>query len=177
MFERLDKQVKAVLTVLPQEAAASGATTIEPEHMLMALASAPNTPAGGLLGRHGVGRSQVVQALQKASAGFTDEDEQALAAVGIDLAAITEAADRTFGQGALSGAGVRAPRGGPRFSEAAKSVLAGAVQECLLEQAKTVTTLHLLLALARDSRLSSSALLSGWGLDYDVIRRESSQAA
>ena len=177
MFERFDKEVRSVLAGATLDASAAGSTTIEPEHLLVGLASAPASEAGAILRSHNVTRTSLLHAIRGPSGGFTPSDADALARLGIDLAAVERAADETFGPGAFAQAGVRPTRGGARFGETAKAVLPLALHEALAVESKTITTVHLLLALVRDPRSRCAALLAPAGLDYDSVKAEARKAA
>lgn len=174
MFERFGKDVKQLLMAVHGDAAIAGSTTVEGEHLLVALASAPETAGGAVLRAHGVTRGGLLSALDDRSGGFDDGDAAALFSIGIDLAQIQRSARRIFGDTAFGRAGVRPRKGGRRFGESAKTALAVSLQESLSSGSRTITTLHLLLALARDPHSRSAQLLSAHGLDYDVVRAETS---
>ena len=177
MFERFDRDVRMVVSGAPHDAAATGSTTIEPEHLLLGLVSSPDTDAGAILSSHGVSRVALYGMLQAPSAGFDPTDAEALATVGIDVAAIEQAADNTFGPGSFARAGIRRPRGTARFGPAAKAAMAGAIRESVAAGSKRITSVHLLLALIRDPHSRCATLLAPSGLDYDSVRRAAGRAA
>lgn len=177
MFERFDAELKQVLVGAPADAALTGSSTIEAEHLLVGLASAPRCAAGRLLHGHGVTRGGLIDALRDPSGGFTDADAAALASVGVDLRSIQQSADEVFGDGAFARAGVRPSRGTPRFGESAKAALALALQESIVARSKRISTVHLLLAVLRDPDGGCAGLLEGSGVDYGTVRREADAAA
>lgn len=177
MFERFDKETKGVLVGAPAEAAAAGSRTIEAEHLLLSMAAASSTEAGRLLRRHQVTRAGLLAALVDPRGGFDQADVEALSSVGVDLAAIQNAADDLFGAGSFAQAGVRPARGAARFGESAKTALALSLQESLSSKSRRISTLHLLLGLIRDPSGACTRLLAPFGLDYDAIRKSVDEAA
>ena len=177
MFERFDAEVKQILVGAPSDAAVSGSSTIEAEHLLVGMASAPRCQAGRLLQAHRITRRDLLNALRDPSGGFSDTETAALASLGVDLASIQRSADEVFGQGAFARAGIRPSRGTARFGESAKTALALSLHESLSARSKRITTIHLLLALLKDPKGRCAGLLDDFGLDYDTVHREAEAAA
>lgn len=177
MFERFTKDVRLMLVGVQQDAAVAGSTTIEAEHLLIGIASAPTTSAGRILDSHGVTRTGLLASLEEPTGGFSDFDADALASVGVDLIAVQRSADEVFGEGAFARAGIRPLRGRARFGESAKTALARSLQEALATDSKEISTTELLLAMMRDPKGRCAILLKPFGLDYDTVRREAGQAA
>lgn len=117
MFERFTSAARAVVGDAQQEAHAVGDRHIEPVHVLGALAKRERTSA--VLARHGVTYDAV--RAQVARTGDSALDVDALASLGVDVDAVRERAEATFGAGALERA--RRGRGHLRFTRPSKAVL------------------------------------------------------
>jgi ATP-dependent Clp protease ATP-binding subunit ClpA len=99
------------------------------EHFLLALAAA-DQPAGAVLRGHGVTPDSVeAEIVRLAGAGlFGDLDRDALAAIGIDVAAVRARIEASFGPGALTQAG-QAVRRRPRLPRLNPRRVSGAVRD------------------------------------------------
>ncbi|WP_344006807.1 Clp protease N-terminal domain-containing protein, partial [Isoptericola halotolerans] len=102
-----------------------------------------------------------------------DLDAAALAAVGIDLAAVREQTDATFGRGALDRAGRRGRKGHLPFAPDAKKALELALREALRLGDKTIGSGHVLLGVVRADCPGGRALeraLDAGGTDVVSLR-------
>lgn len=105
VFERFTDQARKCLVHAEQEAGLLGHTWIGTEHLLLGLAVEGDSHAALALAGHGLDavtvRASVVERL--AELGYaTENDEAALARIGIDLDAVRTSVEATFGEGALS---------------------------------------------------------------------------
>ena len=96
-------------------------------------------------------------------------DEQALAAIGVDLAAVRREADRVFGDGALDRARRRARPARPSFTPGAKKVLELALREAVRLGDRSITAEHLVLGIARPATQSAEVLRRA-GADPEAVR-------
>lgn len=131
MFERLEPDTRrAVVRAAHDEARGLGSPTVEAEHLLLALADDPRTPAGGLLVERGLDHAGLVAALER-------ETEQSLAAVGVALSDFV-----------LAG---RPPamRRKTTFGTSAKQALARAVGLASARGDRTVSPGHLVVGILR----------------------------
>ena len=121
MFERFTADARTTVIHAQEHARRLGHRYIGTEHLLLALAHS-GQPAGEVLREHGVTPQRVEQELvQRAGLGagaglFADLDQDALAAIGIDLDAVRARIEAAFGTGALARAsqtvqGARRPAG------------------------------------------------------------------
>lgn len=163
MFERLTQDARSTVTGAVTEAQRAGAATVTEEHLLLALLSL------GALDPLGVDRSAITADLAAARrrGGMSKADEEALAGLGIDLAEIVSRIEETHGEGALSApaASPGKPGGRTRFTPGAKKVLEQSLRIALGRKDRTITPLHLLLALL--SRPGTPAeVLTDHGVTY-----------
>jgi ATP-dependent Clp protease ATP-binding subunit ClpA len=131
MFERLDTDARAaVVQAALEEARALGCSTIEAEHLLLALAGDQDGPTGRMLAESGLDRAGVLDALER-------ESERSLAAVGVAL--------RDFSPGDAS----PSPRIRPRLAASSKRALEWALRSAIARNDRRISPPHLLLGILR----------------------------
>ena len=118
MFERFTEDARRIVVAAREEARGLRADTIDPVHLLLALTGDAG-PGGGALRAAGLDHDRVRSALVAVGHPL---DADALAAVGVDLAQVTAAAEAAFGPGALD-RGRKAPGGHISFAEGSKRAL------------------------------------------------------
>ncbi|NUR73198.1 MAG: Clp protease [Hamadaea sp.] len=140
-FQRFHQDARQA--VLHAQAAARdlGADQVGPEHLLLGLLDQPDGVACAVLTRHGLTRLSAYQMIQ----GL---DAEALAAIGIDLAAVRDKLEAAFGAGVLDEPGP--VRGRVGFSPAAKKVLELSLREAIHRKDDHIGDGHVLLALIRE---------------------------
>ncbi|WP_242887377.1 Clp protease N-terminal domain-containing protein [Actinomadura litoris] len=174
MLERFTKDARQVVTDTQVQARELGHRRVGTEHLLLALLTGGGA-AAETLGRHGLDaadlRARIVRAAEEPL------DPEALRAIGIDLDAVRQATEETFGAGALDvPAGAGRPRGVlrghiPFTPEAKKSLELGLRQAIRLKQ-KHIAPGHLLLGLLHDESFPSARLLVGAGVDLGELRAD-----
>lgn len=157
MFERFSRPARVAVLLAQEEANQLDANEVRPEHLLVGvLQSAGRELSAGLAG-YGltaeVVREQLGASGAKPNESF-DADADALRAVGIDLAAVRESIDRTFGENAFDNAlhnSGRRPRRRARipFTKPAKKALELALREALARKDAVIDSEHLLLGILR----------------------------
>lgn len=131
MFERFTHDARRVVTHAAEvESRALGATTIEAEHLLLALAADADSASGRLLAESGLDHDGVLAALEH-------ETQRSLAAVGVGL-----------GDFALPDA-PSAPRGRTRFGASSKRALERALRIAAARGDRRILAPHLLLGVLR----------------------------
>lgn len=131
MFERFTQDARAVVArAANEEAARQGASRVEAEHLLLALAAGPESPTTRLLADAGLDHDGVLAALER-------ETERSLAAVGI-----------AAGDFAL-GPARRAPHRSPRFATSAKQALERSLRVAVARGDRRIVAPHLLLGVLR----------------------------
>jgi ATP-dependent Clp protease ATP-binding subunit ClpA len=166
MFERFSREARGAVIAAQQVARATTSRTIDTRHVLVALAEGSG-PAATALRKTGVDVDRFTTALRSelTTAGL---DPEALASVGIDLAAVRERTDAVFGPGALDRAG-HSPGHIP-FTRDARKALELALRETLRLKQKTIDGRHLLLGILRADCPGRDALTEQ-GIDLDELRR------
>jgi ATP-dependent Clp protease ATP-binding subunit ClpA len=168
MYEAMSDEARHALGVAEAEAAAVGARAVAPEHLLLGLLQADGA-AGELLREGGVTREAVLAStVTRNGNGAAEFDPSALATLGIDLDAVLQRVEETFGPGALerTKAGRQLCRD-QTFTAAAKEALDRAVNEARCELAEPE---HLLLGLILERKSGAAAMLWERGVSADVAR-------
>src|SRR3954470_25046551 len=144
MFERFTAEARQAVVDAQIEARQQNSGRIGTEHLLLAILKQA-TLSTAVLARHGLTYEAVAESL----AGYfrSDLDAEALTTLGIDLAAVRERVEATFGQGALDGEPRcgGAPDGHIPFTPRAKKVLELALREAIAGKSKSITDGHILL--------------------------------
>ena len=161
MFERFTDRGREAVVRAQEEARALGHGWIGTEHLLLGAATDRDGLAARVLATAGVGIEEL-RAAVATSVGRGDgyRDADALAAIGIDLAAVREAIESTFGTGALE----RTRAGCIPFTARAKKALELAGGEAQKLGHDYIGSEHLLLALAGSEGLARK-LLQARGLE------------
>ncbi|WP_033213291.1 Clp protease N-terminal domain-containing protein [Kitasatospora phosalacinea] len=174
MFERFATEARRAVTLAGEEARRMDHDHLGTEHLLLGLLAQPQDPAAELLGRAGLdlegGRRAVLRAL-----GGTDpeRDAAALAAIGIDLAAVRAAVESRFGPGALDGPppARRSRWSGPRFTDRGRRVMVLTLRAATGQRARRIETGHLLLGLLREGGGVAVRVLREQGADLAELER------
>jgi ATP-dependent Clp protease ATP-binding subunit ClpA len=172
VFERFTSDARDVVVLAQEEARVLRHGHIGTEHLLLAQLRLDTTTT--VLHRHGLDHDEVAAAVA-AHLGSADLDAEALRTLGIDLDAVRDVAEATFGPGALD-----APRRGrqPRspahipFSSRAKKVLELSLREALAMRARTITDGHIVLGLLREGQGLAAKVLHDRGVDLPALRDE-----
>ncbi|GAA2147718.1 Clp protease N-terminal domain-containing protein [Kitasatospora kazusensis] len=164
MFERFSEGARRSVVLGREEARRLRHDHIGTEHLLLGILGQPDDPAAALLIDAGLdvvtARGVVARLL---GAPHPQVDEAALAAIGVDLEAVREAVEATFGAGALdapAGPPGRRRKGAVRFTPRAKQVLALAVRAAAGGGGGRIEVGHLLLGVLRE----------GGGIGVRVLR-------
>ncbi|MEU2249096.1 Clp protease N-terminal domain-containing protein [Streptomyces sp. NPDC019224] len=153
MFERFTKDARATVTGAVEHAERTGADTVAEEHLLFALLDRDTGRASFAIAALGLAdrRDSVAAALAEVRrrGGMTRADADALADIGIDLAAVVSRIEEAHGEGALRGGGGGRRRwtGGRPFSREAKKILEKSLRVALGRGDRSIGGEHLLLAL------------------------------
>jgi len=171
MFERFTRGARTVVSVAVEQAGELGHDCVSPQHLLLGLLS-PDTGAGYQV-LHGAGletdRVREVIGRRNPGEGFlTQEDEESLRSVGIDLDVVLEHLTESFGPDAVPHSQPR--RGRPRFSRPAKKTLQLALREAKWLKAGAIGSEHILLGLLRCDDSDIDAVLAELGVKSDDLR-------
>jgi ATP-dependent Clp protease ATP-binding subunit ClpA len=130
MFERFTKDARAVVKDAEAEARRLGAPAIEAEHLLLAMALHPGTPAARVLAETGLDHEAIVAALEA-------ETERSLLAVGIVPSELEPPG------------GAVATLGRIRMGASAKLALERALRAALGRNDRRIVALHILLGVLK----------------------------
>ncbi|WP_067543108.1 Clp protease N-terminal domain-containing protein [Nocardia crassostreae] len=174
MFERFDKAAKFAVVGAQEEARELRAPAIDVEHVLLGVLAAPDTGLTQLLGEHGLTAAGVREALVRKRTGepLGQEDADALRSIGIDLDAVRESLEATFGEAALERA---IPADEPRrgrfrggkgkafghipFTGDAKKILELSLREALARKDGRIEAGHIVLGILRAPNATTRTLL------------------
>lgn len=183
MFERFTRPARTVVVRAAEHSRRMGHAHVGTEHLLLGLLSPEAGGTSRLLLDAGLDPREVEAAVQRIDAAsarfFSDEEADALRTVGIDVDAVLERMEKTFGPDA-----VRAepkPRRGPfrraraavrsRFTQRARKVLELSLREAIRCHHDHIASEHILLGLLREGRGSAVTILRDAGVDPDALRR------
>ena len=174
MFERFTQAARSVVVRAQDEARALRHDEITPDHLLLAILVVPHHPVAALLEQAGLDHATVRRDLRR----FGEADAAALAAIGVDLDAVRDRVEATFGPDALE---PRARRRGllrralfPSthlpFTRAAKDVLEQSLREALALGQRHLGVEHIALGLVADGCTPGARTLSRLGVDPERFR-------
>jgi len=146
MFNRFAKDARDAATEAVELARDMGATSVEAEHLLLAVAQG-ESPAARVLQAHGLDFDGLMCALR-------DETARSLAAVGVSAEPLpfSPYVER------------------PRFATSAKLALERTLRVALARGAKELTATHLVLALLQPDRGTLPRALECAGVDRNALR-------
>jgi ATP-dependent Clp protease ATP-binding subunit ClpA len=173
MFERFTHEARATVVAAQREARLGNTHHIGTEHLLMGMLEPGEGRAYDALHRAGITleyvRSETVRVLGATAGLLGEEDAAALKSIGIDLDAVVESVERSFGPGALSPTN-RKPAGHIPFTKSAKTVLELGLREALRLDHDYIGTEHLLLGLIRQGDGVAMKVLMNSGIDVTAMR-------
>jgi ATP-dependent Clp protease ATP-binding subunit ClpC len=172
LYDRFTELARRAVVAARDVAESLGHDHIGTEHLLLGLAQTAGT-ASEILRAHGLDlgrtRDETARVVEEhlrtlgARAGRPESAQNALAAIGIDVAEIQRRAEENFGPGALKYP--RAP-----FSVPAKKSLQAALREARALGTEVIDTEHLLLGVL-DTGGTAGRVLANLGVDRDGLRR------
>ncbi|NEW39462.1 Clp protease [Nocardia cyriacigeorgica] len=174
MFERFTKNAKMAVVVAQEEARQLRAPEIRVEHVLLGVLSQAEPAMKDMLAAAGLTHDGVAASLAEEGKNepLGDRDAEALRSIGIDLDAVRDSLEATFGEDALELAEPPEPRGffgrgrgsnfgHIRFSRDAKKVLELALREALARKDNGIESGHILLGILRAPNATTTALVGG----------------
>ena len=172
MFERFTQEARQVVVSSQDEARRLHHGYIGTEHLLLGLLDQEGSPTAAVLTRHGVTRTTTVEIVRRL-VGDPGLDAAALGTVGIDLDAVRESVEATFGPGALeTPPRGREPRGHIPFTGRAKKVLELSLREAIALKSGSISDGHIALGLLREGEGMAMLVLADRGVDPAVVRAE-----
>ncbi|MGV9798258.1 Clp protease N-terminal domain-containing protein [Mycobacterium sp. NPDC003449] len=177
MFERFSRNAKVSVVLAQEEARELAADDIRPEHLLVGALQSAGRDLSALVAGFGLTadtvRGRLVAGEAPGDESF-DADAEALRSIGIDLHAVRDKVDRTFGADAFDNA--RRPserrrrrRGHIPFTKSAKKVLELALRESLLHNDGHIGCEHILLGILRGGDQYALGLITEH-VSADVLR-------
>jgi ATP-dependent Clp protease ATP-binding subunit ClpA len=157
MFERFSRNARVAVVLAQEEAREQNSDEIRPEHLLVGVLQSAGHDLSRVLGGYGltadVIRNRLVEAKSGRDESF-DDDAEALRSIGIDLHAVRDNVDRTFGEGAFDNAHRksgrrRRRRGHIPFTRPAKKVLELSLREALAHKDNGIGCEHIMLGILR----------------------------
>ncbi|MEU1983531.1 Clp protease N-terminal domain-containing protein [Nocardia sp. NPDC019395] len=172
MFERFTKSARSVVVTAQEQARELRSPEIRVEHLLLGLLDEAEPELRTLLEQHGVTLDSVLRDLTAAARDepLGPEDAEALRSIGIDLDAVRESLDASFGADALDRApapedsrpqGRRYRLGHIPFSRESKKIVELSLREAVARKERTIETGHILLAIVRAPNQTTTDLLGG----------------
>ncbi|GLW07451.1 hypothetical protein Misp01_25810 [Microtetraspora sp. NBRC 13810] len=171
MFERFTTAARHVVTEAQVESRALRHGHIGTEHLLLALLRATDRPPARILGELGLTHAEATAAILR-YVGSDDLDADALGSIGIDLGAVREKIEETFGPGALDrprGAR-RSPTGHIPFNPRAKKALELSLREALRLKHKHIADGHILLGILREGEGLAMKIIVEKGIAPETVR-------
>jgi ATP-dependent Clp protease ATP-binding subunit ClpA len=183
VFERFTPGARQVVVLAQQAARQLQHGYIGTEHLLLGLLAEGEGLGAQVLQEAGVDGDGIRTAVVQTIGSCSDVDPgeaAALRSIGIDLGAVREAVEASFGPGALERARTSRQRlrrrrrvvsGHIPFTPRAKKVLELSLREALRLHHNEIRTEHVLLGLLREGQGLAALLLVARGLSLDELRR------
>ncbi|OBF28652.1 Clp protease N-terminal domain-containing protein [Mycobacterium sp. ACS4331] len=165
MFERFTRDARVAVLLAQEEARDLNARDIGPEHLLLGVLQSADDGLRAVLDDVGLTADGVRGRLTSADDDGFDDDAAALRAIGIDLHAVRDAVNASFGpdafEDALQRSGRRRRRRGRlSLSRDAKKVLEIALREALAHRGRQIRAEHVVLALLRGGDHATVGLIT-----------------
>ncbi|MFC7449243.1 Clp protease N-terminal domain-containing protein [Rhodococcus daqingensis] len=181
MFERFTTEARDAVIGAQAEARALRSSQIGTEHLLLGVvAAAAGTPLGQVLDDAGLTLGATRAAATEARGGqaLGAEDAEALRSIGIDLDAVRESLDASFGENALDRAEPGERRGwfgrlmGEHvpFTAASKKALELSLREALARKDDRIGAEHILLGILRGDDAGARGVIAAQ-LSAEELRR------
>ncbi|GAA1417086.1 Clp protease N-terminal domain-containing protein [Streptomyces thermospinosisporus] len=174
MFERFTKDARAVVKGAVAQAAAVGAASVTPEHLLLGLLEREGSRASFALAALGGGewKDAVREELEEVRrrGGLTRAEAEALAGLGIDVDEVVARVEGVHGVGALSGSRRGRRSGHVPFEKGAKDVLERTLRIALAQRERRIGDEHILLALTSRPGVPAE-VLAGHAVTYESVSR------
>jgi ATP-dependent Clp protease ATP-binding subunit ClpA len=168
MLERFSRSARVSVVLAQEEAREVSSEEVRPEHLLVGVLKSAGRDLSGVLSGFGLTADAIRDRL--ASTDRSDDesfeaDAEALRSIGIDLRAVRDAVDRTFGadtyDNALRKSGRRRRRRGHTpFTKSAKKVLELSLREALAHKDNWIGCEHIVLGIVRGGDKFTLALIT-----------------
>ncbi|MFF5111693.1 Clp protease N-terminal domain-containing protein [Streptosporangium sp. NPDC000509] len=179
MFERFHHDARQAVVLAQENARKLRHDVIGTEHILLGLLAQPESVSARLLGRHGLDHARAYRSVTRLTPQKPGDalDAEALESIGIDLSAVREKVEATFGPGALDRKPDIQRRGRlfgfhVPFSPRAKKTLELSLREAVNLKHNYIGDGHILLGILRDGGGRGGEVLADAGIDAATLRRE-----
>lgn len=176
LFRQFTDRARTVVLEAQAEAVEWGRSIIGTEDVLLGMLREGTGLAGVLLGEFGVTldavREKLAPALTRSVSSSRVDPASALAAIGIDLDAVRNAIEASFGEGALHD-----PGAAPPFTEEVCDALEYAAEAAAMLRQRYIGTEHLLLGLLKEGEGPAGKTLAGLGVNISELTRETRRRA
>jgi ATP-dependent Clp protease ATP-binding subunit ClpA len=177
MMERFTPDARQAVAAAREEAVQLHHGFIGCEHLLLALAGAQDSPAAAAIAAFGLGvpalRERVTQIIGRGDQAL---DADALASLGIDLDTVRQAAEASFGRGALDRIRGRRGRVGlgecVRLTPRARKSLELALRAAVKRNDREISTGHLLLGVIHQGNNAALQVLKAEGVQAGALGEE-----
>lgn len=167
MFERFTHDARVAVEQAQTVARRLGSDHVGTEHVLLGAVTPADAVARRALARVGVEQADLERAVRAHLSDTLDAD--ALAGLGIDLDAVRDQVEATFGPGALDQPTAGSRRGHIPFDAHAKKLLEVSLREAIRFRHRRIDTGHLLLAAARLDATPAGRALRDLGADRPTV--------
>jgi ATP-dependent Clp protease ATP-binding subunit ClpA len=174
MFERFTADARQAVVGAQAEARALRDHHIGTEHVLLSLLGGDDALGRALRG-HGLDPADLRGRIARVNHAGGDLDSGALKTIGIDLDAVREATEQTFGEGALDVPAGKLPRyanGHIPFTPKAKKALELSLRHAVRLKQKEIRSGHILLGILHDDDFLSVRLAAEAGVDVKRLRAD-----
>jgi ATP-dependent Clp protease ATP-binding subunit ClpA len=175
MFERFSQEARQAVADAREEAGRLHHGFIGCEHLLLALSATEGSQAAQALAALGLS-TQALRERVTALIDGTDPalDADALASLGIDLDTVRQAAEASFGPGALDRSSRAQGRAGRcvTLTPRARKALELALRNAVKHHDQEISTGHLLLGIMDQRDNAALRVLHDSGVDAGLLRRE-----
>ncbi|GAA1873484.1 Clp protease N-terminal domain-containing protein [Actinomadura bangladeshensis] len=173
MFERFTESARRAVTGAQAEARALHDRHIGTEHVLLSLVAADDA-MGRTLREHGLAADDLRTRIARVNGtGGEVLDSDALKSIGIDLDAVREATEESFGEGALdvpAGKLHRYRKGHIPFTPKSKKALELSLRHAIRLKQREIGSGHILLGVLHDEDFLSVRLAAEAGVDVPRLR-------
>lgn len=166
MFERFARDARVAVVLAQEEARDLGAREIGVEHVLLGVLQGADGALRAVFDDVGLAADGVRDALGPGEDTTFAEDAEALRAIGIDLHAVRDAVEKSFGPDAFDstprrcGRRRRRHRGHLPFDRPARKALELALREALAHKGREIHTEHVLLGILRGGDRTALGLIA-----------------
>ena len=175
MFERFTKDARQAVMGAQAEARAMHDHHIGTEHVLLSLLTGDD-PVARALREAGLDAGDLRTRIVRVNRSGGDVlDSDALRSIGIDLDAVREATEESFGEGALdvpAGRLHRYGRGHIPFTPKAKKAVELSLRHAIRLKQKEIRSGHILLGILHDEDFLSARLAAEAGVDVRALRAD-----